>query len=203
MQRIIPIIGTLDDSSGAPTISQLYALNRASTTKPIHVLIDSGGGSLSTGLALYNLFLASKAPIYTYNLSSAFSAGLIIYLSGIKRFAFPTSSFLAHPPKFSTSNEYSLPDELRSSGDFGHQRQKTLAHIVYLSGKLTKRKAVSLVSKDSYFNVDSAIKYGMVDHVIDKFPTDRMLEDDCSDEESDKPSKAKSKKQPTKKSKSK
>jgi len=177
MARLITIFDELDTEASEDAIQLLYDLNIESTTKPIHVLINSQGGSLEACLALYALFSSSCAPIWTYNVGIAYSAGLIAFLAGERRFATKSCAFLAHPPKFGGSDEYRTAKDINISGVHGSTRQNMMSEILYVNSSLTKKQSNEWIDNETYFYLKEAMDKKIVDSVIDKFPTDRMFED--------------------------
>ena len=88
-EDITPTSGdsTKENSLTGKIISQTYAL-AAEGSEPIHVFIDTDGGSLKVALTIYDMLKATKCPIFTYGLSEVCSAGVVIFLAGEKRFGF-------------------------------------------------------------------------------------------------------------------
>ena len=92
--------GTKENSLVGKVMNQAYAL-AAEGSEPIHVFIDTDGGSLKVALTIYDMLKATKCEIHTYGLSEVCSAGVIIYLAGDKRFAFKHTQFMTHPASLS------------------------------------------------------------------------------------------------------
>ena len=80
-------------------IKKIMLLNIESTTEPIDVLINSPGGEINAGLLMYDVIQASKAPIRTYCIGTAYSMGAVLFACGIHgRYMLPHSELMLHEP---------------------------------------------------------------------------------------------------------
>lgn len=180
MSRIIQVFGSIDDELLAATVEKLYSLNIKSGEKPIHLLINSNGGSIDVALSLFSLCLVSRAPIYTYNIGAAFSSGLLILLGGEKRYGTQESSYLTHPLRMFTDDGGSYPWDVESLGSYSAQKHERLEKILVDRTNLTKRQATKFTRSDSFYDAQAALQYGFIHSLVEDFPNDTMVagEDD-------------------------
>ena len=132
--------------------------------KPIIIYLSSPGGMVYEGLGLCSAIETSKTPVYTVNVGECCSMGLIIYLTGKKRYAMPNSVFLMHD---GSSFGYDSSAKLKDRVDFD---SGTLAdHIKDLILKhtsLTKKQYDEKYRKEWYFLPEESKKYGFTDYII-------------------------------------
>lgn len=132
--------------------------------KPIKVMIYSYGGEVDATLHFIDLCLASKTPIYTYNMGVAMSGGFYILLAGSKRFAFKNSQSLCHQGSGSFTGE---AENIKSHTT---QYNKILNKLYdYVLERTTIPKDVFNKKKKTewFINGDEQIKLGIVDKLID------------------------------------
>lgn len=173
--RIIHISDTIDFNLQKSTITLLHDLNLEDSEKPIHVFINCLGGSLDMSLVLFDLFRASRAPVYTYNMGMAYSAGFVVFLGGVKRFTTVNASFMLHPPQVATE-DWTTPDDLETRGRFGVTKNNCFINILVKESTISLEEAKKLTERESFFDVAQAVKYGIIYKIITKFPTDAMYE---------------------------
>ena len=132
--------------------------------KPIIIYLSSPGGMVYEGLGLCSAIETSKTPVYTVNVGECCSMGLIIYLTGKKRYAMPNSVFLMHD---GSSFGYDSSAKLKDRVDFD---SGTLAdHIKDLILKhtsLTKKQYDEKYRKEWYFLPEESKKYGFTDYIV-------------------------------------
>jgi len=172
-ERTIYISGPVDFDPHKLMIADLLKYNLEDSEKPIHVFINTLGGSLDMALAMFDLFRASKAPVFTYNIGTAYSAGFLLFLGGVKRLTTINASFMLHPPHFATE-EWSQPVDLKTRGNFGIEKHEQFIDIFVKESNISQKEAQKLTEKDSFFGVAQAQKYGIIDEIITQFPTDSM-----------------------------
>ena len=163
--RIIFIGMTIDDNVANVVIAQLLFLQTEDPDKDIHIYINSPGGSVSAGLAIYDTMQYVKPNICTYCIGQAASMGALLLCAGTtgKRFALPNSRIMIHQP---------------SGGFYGQatdveiQAREILKMKDTLNGILAKHSGQSLdkikvdTERDYFMSGDDAKQYGIVDDVI-------------------------------------
>ncbi len=143
-------------------------LNLISQKEPIHVLIDTDGGNLKTAMAIYDVLLASKAPIFTYGLSEVSSAGVLIYIAGKKRFAFKHTQFMTHESSLSVAG--SKKDFEATSAQCIEQNDQ-VEKLFKERLKMGPRNFKKLHEVSNYLWAPDAKKYKIVTDIMDTLPT--------------------------------
>jgi len=137
--------------------------------EPIHVFIDTDGGSLKTALSIYDILKSFNGPVYTYALSEVSSAGVLIYLAGEKRYAFPHSQFMTHPSSLSVSG---TDAEFDSSVAIVKQQTKKGDQVYKNVLGLTIEEIQQMHSNTVYMWGKDAKKKNIVTHLIKKLPSE-------------------------------
>ncbi len=133
---------------------------------PIRVFVDSPGGGVIAGLAVIDTIRASKTPIYTINVSRAYSMAFQVFVSGHKRFAFKNSSFLIHD---GTEGGYDSSNKFRDRMSFFDDLDKACRAIVLDRTKIDEETFERNARHEWYILVPRAIELGIVDEVVENF----------------------------------
>lgn len=164
--RIIMLSGVIDDNVANAVIAQLLFLDAQDAEKDIYIYINSPGGSVSAGLAIYDTMNFVKADITTIVLGMAASMGSFLLTAGTKgkRFALPNSEIMIHQP----------------SG--GAQGQATEIEIAARHIQSTRQRLNAILAKqtgqplevierdtdrDNYMSAEEAKAYGLIDEVME------------------------------------
>ncbi|MEI6092948.1 MAG: ATP-dependent Clp endopeptidase proteolytic subunit ClpP [bacterium] len=167
IDRIIFIGSEINDAVANVIVAQLLFLESDGPEKDIHMYINSPGGSVTAGMAIYDTMRYIKSDVCTYCVGQASSMGAFLLAGGQKgkRFSMPNSRILIHQPL----------------GGFSGQAADMEIHakeIIKLREKLNKMlaentgKTLSVIEKDTdrdfFMSAEEAVKYGIVDKVINK-----------------------------------
>ncbi|KAI0932882.1 hypothetical protein AcW1_000126 [Taiwanofungus camphoratus] len=108
-ERVIMLYGPIRDTDSALAVAQLLFLEAEETSKPIHLYINSPGGSVTAGLAIYDTMQYVSSPIHTYCVGQACSMGSLLLAAGEKgkRHALPHSTIMIHQPSGGASGQAS------------------------------------------------------------------------------------------------
>ena len=132
--------------------------------KPIRIIIDCGGGSLSVSETLSNIIKMSKTPIYSIALGFVASGASVVHLSCHKKYALPNSVFVLH--KGSCSGVSGTYDEIVSFAR-DYEKQIEMLMTFYIENtKYTEEEIEENIQTDWYIRMDEAIEKGLVDEVI-------------------------------------
>jgi len=162
----IVLIGTdITDQVANIVIAQLLFLMTEDPKKDISIYINSPGGYISAGLAIYDTIRFLGCDISTYCIGQAASMGALLLASGTKgkRFALPNSRIMIHQPSGGVGG---------TSSDIALQAQEilTLKHLLARIMSDCTGKNVSQILEDSerdfYMSADEAISYGIIDKVV-------------------------------------
>ncbi|OGB89650.1 ATP-dependent Clp endopeptidase, proteolytic subunit ClpP [candidate division WOR-1 bacterium RIFCSPHIGHO2_01_FULL_53_15] len=163
--RIIFVGGPVDDDVANLIIAQLLFLQSEDANKDTYMYINSPGGVVTAGLAIYDTMQYLSTPISTICIGQAASMGALLLAAGEKgkRFALPNARIMIHQP---------LGGAQGAATDIEIQTQEILRIKKLLNEILAKHsgQALAKVEKDTdrdfYLGADEALKYGIIDEVI-------------------------------------
>jgi ATP-dependent Clp protease protease subunit len=164
-ERIIFLGSAVDDQVANLIVAQLLHLESSDPDKDISIYINSPGGSIYAGLAIYDTMHFIKPDVQTICCGIAMSMGSLLLAGGApgKRFSLPNSRILIHQP--------SAGFEGQSSDIEIHMREilKTRARIDEIYAKHTGQPLERVhddMERDRFFKPDEAVEYGLIDKVI-------------------------------------
>ena len=166
MRREIDVIGEITQEYVYLLILQLRYLQTTEPKKEITIYINSQGGEVTSGLALYDVMKAIKSPIKTVCVGQASSMGALLFISGNKREMLPHSRVMIHDPRVERIGGTALEIEEHSK-DIMRVR-KLIAKIIADHTNKTVDEVLEKTSTDCYFDATEAIDFGIADTVIDK-----------------------------------
>jgi len=166
-ERVIFLTGPIDDHSSNLVVAQLLFLESENPEKDISIYINSPGGSISAGLAIYDTMQFISSSVSTMCIGQAASMGALLLAGGDKgkRFALPNSRVMIHQP---------LGGFQGQASDFEiHAKEilymkKIVNEILAKHTGQTVRKIEKDTDRDNFLNAEEAVKYGLVDKIIDK-----------------------------------
>lgn len=166
-ERIIFLVGPIDDHMANLVVAQLLFLESENPEKDIHLYINSPGGSISAGMAIYDTMQFIKSDVSTMCIGMAASMGAFLLQAGAKdkRFALPNATVMIHQPL----------------GGFQGQATDIEIHAKYILS-LRERlytlmaqhtgKSVEEIARDSerdnFLTAKEALEYGLIDQVLSK-----------------------------------
>lgn len=163
--RIVFISGEIDDATANTVVAQLIYLEAKNPDKDISVYINSPGGSVTAGMAIYDTMQYVKCDVSTICIGLAASMGAFLLAAGTKgkRFCLPNSEVMIHQPLGGAQGQAS-------------DIEITAKHIVATKKKMIKMlskntgqpidKVEKDVDRDYFMTADEAVAYGLVDKVI-------------------------------------
>ena len=166
-ERVIFITGPIEDHMANLVVAQLLFLEAENPEKDINIYINSPGGSVTSGMSIYETMSYIKPDISTLCIGQASSMGAILLTGGTKgkRFALPNSRIMIHQP---------LGGFQGQATDIEIHAQEILKIRTKLNEILSQHsgKDIDKVSqdteRDNFMSGDEAVKYGLIDKVIDK-----------------------------------
>ncbi len=168
-ERVIFMVGPVDDMTANVIVAQLLFLEADNPDKDISLYINSPGGSVTAGMAIYDTMQFIKPDVSTLCIGQAASMGALLLAAGEKgkRFCLPNSRLMIHQPL----------------GGFQGQASDIEIHakeILFLKEKLNQilathtgqslKKIASDTDRDNFLSAEQSLEYGMVDQVISKRP---------------------------------
>lgn len=163
--RIIFLAGVIDDHTANIVIAQLLFLENEDPKKDIKLYINSPGGSVTAGLAIYDTMQHIKPDVSTICVGVAASMGAFLLAGGTKgkRLALPNSEVMIHQPSGGAEGQ-ATDIEITA-----RQILKLRARLNDILSKNTGQKVSQIerdVERDNYMSADEAKKYGIVDEII-------------------------------------
>ncbi len=166
-ERVIFIVGSVEEHMANVVVAQLLFLESENPDKDIHLYINSPGGIVSGGLAIYDTMQFIKPRVSTLCIGQAASMGALLLAAGAKgkRFALPNSRIMIHQPLGGFSGQAS---------DVDIQAQEILRIRAKLNNILKKHTGQTIkriekdTDRDNFMPPDTAVSYGLIDKVISK-----------------------------------
>ncbi|VVD67977.1 ATP-dependent Clp endopeptidase, proteolytic subunit ClpP [Pandoraea morbifera] len=168
-ERIIFLVGEVNDQSANLVVAQLLFLESENPDKEISMYINSPGGSVSAGLAIYDTMKFVKPPVSTLCLGMAASMGAFLLAAGEKgkRFALPNARIMIHQP---------LGGARGQASDIEIHAREILLLKDRLNRLLAENTGQSLeviardTDRDNFKSAADAVEYGLIDRVLEKRP---------------------------------
>lgn len=163
-ERAIFINGEINDDTAAAVVAELLFLEASSPNKPISLYINSPGGSVTAGLAIYDTMRHVRCTVHTLCIGQACSMAAIILAAGDERSILPSARVMIHQPSGGTEGKQS--DIVITAREITRIRAK-LANILSKHTHQALEKIETDIEKDTYMEAEEAIKYGIVDEIIE------------------------------------
>lgn len=165
--RIIFIDGEIGDAMADLVVAQLLFLESEAPTKDINLYINSPGGSVTAGLAIYDTMQYISCDVRTICMGQACSMAAILLASGEngKRAILPNARVMIHQPSGGASGQAS--DIVISSKELLRIKEITTRLLSLHTGK-KEEEILKDISRDYYMDADMALEYGIVDKVMRK-----------------------------------
>jgi len=164
--RIIFIGTPIDDGIANLIIAQLLFLQMEDPDKDINVYVNSPGGNVTSGLAIYDTMQFVKCDVNTYCIGQAASMGALLLAGGAKgkRYALPNARIMIHQPWGGTQGTAS--DISIQAKEILRMRQEINKLLVFHTGQPLE-KVEKDTDRDYFMSANEAKEYGLVDNVID------------------------------------
>jgi len=163
--RIIFIGTAIDDHVANLVIAQMLFLQMDDAKKDIHIYINSPGGSVTAGLAIYDTMQFVTCDVTTYCLGMAASMGAVLLAAGTKgkRFALPNSDIMIHQVSGGAQGQAS---DVERQVEFMFKLKKRLTRILSFHTGKPEEQVKNDCDRDYYMSAVEAAEYGLVDHVV-------------------------------------
>ena len=163
--RIVMLSEEVNDATASLVVAQLLFLEGQDPEKDIHLYINSPGGSITAGMAIYDTMNYIKCDVSTICVGMAASMGAFLLAAGAegKRFALPNSEIMIHQPSGGTQGQ---------ATDIEIQARRILRMKKDLNAILAKRTGKSVeqigldTERDNFMSAEEAMQYGLIDKVI-------------------------------------
>jgi ATP-dependent Clp protease protease subunit len=164
---IIFLSGEIDDAVANTVVAQLIYLEAKDPSKDISLYINSPGGSVSAGLAIYDTMNYIKCDVSTICIGMAASMGAFLLSSGAKgkRYALPNSEIMIHQPLGGAQGQAS---DIKIAAEHILRTKKKLNTILSQNSGKPLEVIEKDTDRDNYLSADEALAYGLIDKVFTK-----------------------------------
>ena len=167
LDRIVFLGTEVNDTVANLLMAQMFFMESSDPDKPVHMYVNSPGGSVTAGLGIYDVMQYIKAPVATYCVGLAASMGALLLCAGEKnmRYSMPHSRIMIHQP---------LGGARGQASDIEIQAREILYLKDRLNAILSRHTGRSVdqvrkdTDRDNYLSAQEAVEYGMIDKVIEK-----------------------------------
>lgn len=165
--RIIMLSGPIDDDLANSIISQLLFLDAQDSEKDIYLYINSPGGVVTAGLAIYDTMNFIKSDVQTIVMGMAASMASVLASSGTKgkRFALPHSEVMIHQPSGGAQGQQT---EIEIAAEQILKTRKELNSILAENSGQPLEKVNLDTERDNYLTAKDAVEYGLIDGIMEK-----------------------------------
>ncbi len=172
-ERVIFLVGPVDDYVANVVIAQLLFLEAENPEKDISLYINSPGGVVTAGLAIYDTMRFIKPDVSTICVGQACSMGSFLLAAGAKgkRYILPNSRVMIHQPSGGTQGQAS--DIAIQAKEILYLRERLNAELAANTGQTIEKIELD-VERDYFLSAQDAKIYGVVDEVLDRRPADSI-----------------------------
>lgn len=166
--RIIVLHEPLDHGVAGIIIAQLLFLEKEDPKKDIYLYINSPGGSISEGLAIFDVMNSISCDVVTIGMGLCASMGAFLLASGTKgkRYLLPNARVMIHQPhNFGGGIEGQTTDILISADYFRKTKEQTIKYLTQFTGQKEDRIRKD-IERDYWLNSKEALEYGLVDKIL-------------------------------------
>lgn len=169
-ERIIFLGEEVSDTSASLVVAQMLFLEAQDPEKDIQLYINSPGGSVTAGFAIYDTMQYIKCDVSTICMGLAASFGAFLLAGGAKgkRIALPNAEIMIHQPLISGDGVRGPATDIQIMSE---QMQKTKQRLNRILSKNTGRSVIEIAvdtERDNYMSAQEALAYGLIDKIIDK-----------------------------------
>ena len=163
-ERVIFLVGEVEDHMANLVVAQLLFLESENPDKDINMYINSPGGSVTAGLAIYDTMQFIKPKVSTLCVGQAASMGALLLCAGAtgKRSALPNARIMIHQPLGGVTGQTT---DIQIQAEHITKMKRTLNEILARHCGQTVERIAKDVERDKFFSADEAKAYGLVDEV--------------------------------------
>ena len=172
-ERVIFLVGPIDDYVANVVVAQLLFLESENPDKDINLYINSPGGSVTAGLAIYDTMRFLKPDVSTMVIGQAASMGAFLLAAGQKgkRYGLPNSRVMIHQPSGGAQGQ--ATDIEIQAKEILYMRRRLNEELAQNTGQDLERIDRD-VERDLFFNAVDAKSYGLIDEVLDRRPAETV-----------------------------
>ena len=173
--RIILLTEPINDETAAAITSQLLYLEAENSNEPITIYINSPGGNISSGFAIYDVMNKIKCPVHTMVMGIAASMAAFILCSGSRgnRYALPNASIMIHQPKGAVEGQAT---EVEIYAKRLVDLRQELYKIMAKNTGMSYEEMAYACERDNYLTPTKALEMGFIDKIISFHPKAQLKE---------------------------
>ena len=166
-ERVIFMTGEVEDNMANLIVAQMLFLEAENPDKDIHLYINSPGGSVTAGMAIYDTMQFIKPDVVTYCMGQAASMGSFLLAAGTKgkRFSLPNSRIMVHQPSAGFQGQAT---DIEIHANEVLSLKKRLNEIYSKHTGKTVDEIKSALERDNFMTSDVAQSFGLIDEVVEK-----------------------------------
>jgi ATP-dependent Clp protease protease subunit len=166
-ERVIFLVGPVDENTANLIVAQMLFLESENPDKDIHLYINSPGGSITAGMAIYDTMQFIKPDVSTLCVGMAASMGAFLLAAGTKgkRFALPNSTVMIHQPSGGFQGQ-ATDIEIHAKFILNLKQRLNVA-LAQLTGK-TVDQVQADTERDNFLTSEQAVQYGLIDKILQK-----------------------------------
>lgn len=166
--RKIFLTGGVNDTSCNELLKELLFLESEDASRPIILFINSPGGDVDSGLAVYDTIRMLRSPVTTVCVGIAASMAAIIYLASDRRLMLPNSKIMIHDPCFGGSMPGGLkPHEIQTQLDHLTGTKDRLCSIIAERTGKPLDEVKQITMSDSYYDAPESIRFGLAHEIVE------------------------------------
>ena len=165
--RIVMLTDEVNDTTSSLIVAQLLYLEGQEPTKDISLYINSPGGSVTAGMAIYDTMQYIKCDVSTICMCMAASMGAFLLAAGAKgkRLALPNSDIMIHQPSGGAKGQAT---DIMIHANYITKKKKLLNEILAERTGQSLETIMQDTERDNFMSAQEALEYGLIDRIIDK-----------------------------------
>jgi ATP-dependent Clp protease, protease subunit len=170
-ERIVFLNGAVHDDSVSLVVAQILHLESADSEKDIHFYINSPGGVVTSGMAIYDVMQFVKPDVCTYVLGQACSMGSLLAQAGAKgkRYMLPNARHMIHQPSGGAGGQ-ATDMEIQVKEILKMKQNLTQIYVNHNSKGKTFEEFASAMERDNFMSAQEALDFGLVDKIVENRP---------------------------------
>ena len=175
-ERIIFVVGPIDDAVSSVVCAQLLFLEADNPTKDIAMYINSPGGIVTSGMAMYDTMEYIRPEVSTVCIGQAASMGSLLLTAGAKgkRYSLPNSKIMIHQPSGGYQGQ-ATDIEIHAKEILATRARLNEVYVKHTGQSLEKIEAA--MDRDNFLTPPDALAFGLIDEVVEKRPVEAGDED--------------------------
>ena len=166
-QRKVFIEGEITPEAACEFIKKIMVLNEEDSSKPIDVLINSPGGEINSGMVMYDVIQASKAPIRMFCIGRAYSMGAVLFACGNHgRYMLPHSELMLHEPLLG-NRVGGNSSSIKSISESLLETKRKMNQILSKHTRKSEEEVEKATSYDHYYSPEESKDFGLCDQIVD------------------------------------